>query len=537
MQVFGCKQSFNLALSLIFISSFMKDGPIQGALAWDNAEFEMFDLVEEVGKNFYEVIGVTPDATLKEIKKAYRTLSVKIHPDKNPSPDASEKFRQLVGIYEVLKDDNLRKAYEDVLVNGLPNWRQPIFYFRRARKLAIWQVSVILLAIISVGQYLAGWASYFEQRLSLRESIESKLRQKQRTRRAQKDGPTADEIEAEMDQYLQKPSLLNIAPFQLCWGIKYLIFNLPGDIIAHIQFMKEQKEEEEREQARIQELLEEEKRIAEEPKKPRKRKTFVIPEKEIGDENTGDDRDEDDSKESSKEPARPTYVSGGLWTDEDLAELAKLCSKFPGGTPKRWEKISDALERPVPEVTFMAKKIMEKLTKRPEEEEEYKPQMKVKVKTKGGKADAIAAGEIDNVANWSVEEQKYLEKALLAYPKGALERWDKIAMMVPGRTKDECMKRFKYLADLVKKKKEQSEGVAENAENNATEKETPEDSQPAKVEASVSSSSKESPSVTSENPNQSESTSKDSVQRKNSSSSNKSSSDGDWCLVDTSEPQ
>ncbi|ODN06282.1 hypothetical protein Ocin01_00433 [Orchesella cincta] len=530
MQVFGCKYALNIVLSLVFISSFVDDGPVRGALAWDNAEFEMFDLVEEVGKNFYEVIGVTPDATLKEIKKAYRTLSVKIHPDKSDAPDASEKFRQLVGIYEVLKDDTLRKSYDDVLVNGLPNWRQPIFYFRRARKLAIWQVSVILLAIISVGQYLAGWASYFEQRLSLRESIESKMRQKQRTRRAQKDGPTAEEIEAEMDEYLQKPSLLNIAPFQLCRGVKYLIFNLPGDILAHMQYMKEQKEEEEREQARVQEMLEEQKKIAEQPKKPRKRKTFAIPEKEYDEDDDADDKDETESKETSKTSVRPTYVSGGLWTDEDLAELAKLCSKFPGGTPERWEKISDALMRPVPEVTFMAKKIMEKLTKRPEEEEEYKPQVKVKVKTR--KADAIAAGEIDNVANWSVEEQKYLEKALLTYPKGALERWDKIAMMVPGRTKDECMKRFKYVAELVKKKKEQAEGTADNnAESNAKEKETPEDSEVA-ANANVP---KESPSDT---PDQSsELSSKDSVERKNSSSSNKSSSDGDWCLVDTSSDQ
>lgn len=57
--------------------------------------------------------------------------------------------------------------YNNVLIDGLPNWRQPIFYFRRARKLAMWQVSLILVAIISVGQYLAGWASYFEKRLSL----------------------------------------------------------------------------------------------------------------------------------------------------------------------------------------------------------------------------------------------------------------------------------------------------------------------------------------------------------------------------------
>lgn len=72
-----------------------------------------------------------------------------------------------MGIYEVLKDENLRRSYDDVLINGLPNWRQPIFYFRRARKFALWQVSLILIVIISVGQYLAGWGSYFEKKLSM----------------------------------------------------------------------------------------------------------------------------------------------------------------------------------------------------------------------------------------------------------------------------------------------------------------------------------------------------------------------------------
>ena len=94
---------------------------------------------------------------------------------------------------------------------------------------------------------------------------------------------------------------------------------------------------------------------------------------------------------------------------------------------------------------------MEKLTKRPDEEEE-KPQLKVKVKTKGGKADAIAAGDPDNVTSWTVEEQKYLEKALLVYPKGALERWDKIASMVPGRSKVSiiqiCLNLIKLLCKL-----------------------------------------------------------------------------------------
>jgi hypothetical protein len=146
-----------------------------------------------------------------------------------------------------------------------------------------------------------------------------------------------------------------------------------------------------------------------------------------------------------------------LWTDDDLAELARLCNKFPGGTPQRWETIAEFLNRPVPEVTFMAKKVLEKLASKPEEEPEV-PQVKTKVKTKGGKADSIAAAgsapDAKSAESWGAEEQKALEYALQCYPKGSNERWEKIANMVPNRTKEECMLRFKYVADLVKKKKE-----------------------------------------------------------------------------------
>lgn len=188
--------------------------------------------------------------------------------------------------------------------------------------------------------------------------IEARLRQKQRSRKAQKDGPTMDEIEAEMEEYLPKPSLWNILPFQILRGIKYLIFNAPGDLLAHMQYVKEQKEEEARELEREQKLLEEQLRRAQEPKKPRKRKTFKAPEKEESDGEDDDGADQDEQQESIKVPVKPKYLSGGLWTDEDLGELAKLCNKFPGGTPDRWEKISDALRRPVPEVIFMAKKVL-----------------------------------------------------------------------------------------------------------------------------------------------------------------------------------
>jgi curved DNA-binding protein CbpA len=57
-------------------------------------------------RDYYEVMGLTKNATLEDIKKAYKKLAIKWHPDKNPNnkEEATQRFREIAEAYEVLAD-------------------------------------------------------------------------------------------------------------------------------------------------------------------------------------------------------------------------------------------------------------------------------------------------------------------------------------------------------------------------------------------------------------------------------------------------
>src|SRR5689334_264841 len=66
-------------------------------------------------KDYYSVLGVPASATQDEIKKQYRKLAAKHHPDKNQSdPKAAERFKEISEAYQVLGDADKRKQYDDM---------------------------------------------------------------------------------------------------------------------------------------------------------------------------------------------------------------------------------------------------------------------------------------------------------------------------------------------------------------------------------------------------------------------------------------
>ncbi len=64
------------------------------------------------GRDLYKILGVGRSSSEADIKRAYRKLSLKYHPDKNPSPDAAEKFAELGTAYEILSDKEKRRTYD-----------------------------------------------------------------------------------------------------------------------------------------------------------------------------------------------------------------------------------------------------------------------------------------------------------------------------------------------------------------------------------------------------------------------------------------
>ncbi|CAG2193119.1 DNAJC1 [Mytilus edulis] len=501
------------------------------AKGWDTDDLELFDLVEEVNRNFYEVLGVDQAASSSEIRKAYRKLSLQLHPDKNKDPDAEAQFRQLVGVYEVLKDEEKRKRYHLVLENGLPDWRQPIFYYRRARKMGMFELLGLLFSILTLGHYIVLWASYAERKFTVSENFTDRMKKMESKNRKIR-GKLEDQIEEEMELALQlvpRPTLSKLWPVRLTLAIINLIRISPSLVRQLVEYIKHRQE-----LKRIEEQESEEEEDTDDVVKKVKRKVKqefpeYIPQTTDGPVVYTPIGYEDDEQNLQ------VVEKKGKWSQEEIANLAKAVSKFPGGTPGRWEKIAVMMERPVAGAKAKTLKGSYNITanaslqggmlKQPKKSQtitdemisqneelptvdgngdigdsqvrrrKNKPQ-KTDDKTvkdnseKGGrvsehtdssssKQKITSNGKINSLPNgtdvsstlsksgsaakltddsdgWNKNLQTILEWALRQHPKGTDQRWDKIAQHIPGKSKEDCIVRFKYLADLVKKKKEQN---------------------------------------------------------------------------------
>ena len=62
--------------------------------------------------NYYEILGISQNASVCEIRKAYMALALQFHPDKNKEPGAEEKFKEILEAYEVLSDPDKKANFD-----------------------------------------------------------------------------------------------------------------------------------------------------------------------------------------------------------------------------------------------------------------------------------------------------------------------------------------------------------------------------------------------------------------------------------------
>ncbi|XP_006141688.1 dnaJ homolog subfamily C member 1, partial [Tupaia chinensis] len=339
-------------------------GPARG---WESGDLELFDLVEEVQLNFYQFLGVQQDASSADIRKAYRKLSLTLHPDKNKDENAETQFRQLVAIYEVLKDDERRQRYDDILINGLPDWRQPVFYYRRVRKMSNAELALLLFIILTVGHYAVVWSIYLEKQLD--ELLGRKRREKKKKTGSKSMDVSKLDASEKNERLVMKPQWHDLLPCKLgiwfCLTLKALPHLIQDAGQFYAKYRETRLKEKEDALARTElETLQKQKKVK--VKKPKPEFPVYTPLEntyiQSYDHGTSIEEIEEQMDDWLENRNRTQKKQAPEWTEEDLSQLTRSMVKFPGGTPGRWEKIAHELGRSVTDVTTKAKQLKDSVT-------------------------------------------------------------------------------------------------------------------------------------------------------------------------------
>jgi DnaJ family protein C protein 1 len=388
---------------------------------------ELYDLVEEVGTNFYEKLDLQEDATTSQIRKAFRTKSVTLHPDKNDAPDAEIVFRQIVAIVEVLKSSEMRGAYDDVLANGIPQWAK-YNVVRSAFKMSTVQALQALLFIVTVMSYFANWASYLERYMTW----SSAMAKRSAKRAARDDGDAAPDPNA---YGIHKPRVVDI------FWISFIV-NLPSRIAQYSQDKKDAAARAVQEADRVEKEVfnaaaraEKDAKKAEEQRVIREAKAAKVIEVSTS---TAYNAGAKGAVPIAKE--QKIKLKKGAWTDAECSHLVKSMNRFPGGSINRWDRVAEDCQRSVKDVMRQAQAIKTGVLTGKAPEKEHKV-----TDSKGREVEAADT-------TFDQKQQKQLEDALRSVPKDAGDRWDQIAAQVDGKTKKQCKIRVKELMAYAKKK-------------------------------------------------------------------------------------
>ncbi|XP_054551112.1 dnaJ homolog subfamily C member 1 isoform X2 [Talpa occidentalis] len=310
---------------------------------------------------------LSKDASSADIRKAYRKLSLTLHPDKNKDENAETQFRQLVAIYEVLKDDERRQRYDDILINGLPDWRQPVFYYRRVRKMSNAELALLLFIILTVGHYAVVWSIYLEKQLD--ELLSRKKREKKKKTGSKSVDISKLGASEKNERVLMKPQWHDLLPCKLgiwfCLTLKALPHLLQDAGQFYAKYKETRLKEKEDALTRAEyETLQKQKKVK--MKKPKPEFPVYMPLEstyiQSYDHGASIEEIEEQMDDWLENRNRTQKKQAPEWTEEDLSQLTRSMVKFPGGTPGRWEKIAHELGRSVTDVTTKAKQLKDSVT-------------------------------------------------------------------------------------------------------------------------------------------------------------------------------
>jgi DnaJ family protein C protein 2 len=161
-------------------------------------------------------------------------------------------------------------------------------------------------------------------------------------------------------------------------------------------------------------------------------------------------------------PAPIVVESAEGWTAEEVQLLTRGMQKYPVGTNRRWEIIQGLLggSKTVSQVIEMSKKVgagkvvepVELILSKSKVQQTSAPDVDYE---RHAKKETVEPAKETPSDEWSPEQQKQLEEAMRAFPTtlSPAERWAKIAECVTGKTRQQCVARFKYIRELIAKKK------------------------------------------------------------------------------------
>lgn len=105
------------------------------------------------GHQYYEILEVTKTSTESEIKKSYRRLAIKCHPDKNPHPRSSEAFKVVNKSWEVLSDPQKRRIYDQTGQTPHLEYQTPVLLAKDLVRLQAREVSLVGHIVPSMTTY------------------------------------------------------------------------------------------------------------------------------------------------------------------------------------------------------------------------------------------------------------------------------------------------------------------------------------------------------------------------------------------------